>query len=456
MRTATKCRAAAIEQMIRVGAQTIQSGGVGSMNRRAFIKSGLFGSALLHLPVNLRGAGRGSVVDDSGGFVRRTGRVRLDDHALIDDQGPFLGLGASYFSALWRYRHDRSRFESDLSFLAQQGWFEAWKGLEIAPVNFTTRAGNTVATWPDYWQALAGLVDLSYDRFGIRTQITIFADAQLMPAKGDRLEHLWRMLTEVVAGREEKIILLEVANEAWQNGFPGEAGVADLREFTRWLADRTEVLVATTSNHEGSFESVYRDSAADIATWHFSRDRAADGGWRPVIDCRRLAHVPGCPPVSSNEPIGPGSSVSSESDPAKLVLAAAYGFASGLPMHVFHSEAGVFGRTRFEDTPAIRDFRHLMRLLPGDLPNWTSTEAGEPDAPLCAEGCVSMVCCRKDVRVVCVPVGIRSESFAVSSRMPLQLRAVDILTGRELGVFDLAPGKRTPIALKSAAFILMN
>ena len=89
------------------------------MNRRAFIKSGLFGSALLHLPVNLRGAGRGSVVDDSGGFVRRTGRVRLDDHALIDDQGPFLGLGASYFSALWRYRHDRSRFESDLSFLAQ-------------------------------------------------------------------------------------------------------------------------------------------------------------------------------------------------------------------------------------------------------------------------------------------------------------------------------------------------
>lgn len=65
-------------------------------------------------------------------------------------------------------------------------------------------------------------------------------------------------------------------------------------------------------------------------------------------------------------------------------------------------------------------------------------------------------CCRKGVRVVCVPVGISSEGFAVSSRIPLQLRAVDILTGRELGVFDLAPGKRTPISLKSAAFILMN
>ena len=201
-----------------------------------------------------------------------------------------------------------------------------------------------------------------------------------------------------------------------RTAFPGDAGVADLREFTRYLADRTEVLVATTSNHEDSFEALYRDSAADIATWHFSRDRAADDGWRPVIDCRRLAQVPGCPPVSSNEPIGPGASVASESDPAQLVLAAAYAFASRLPMYVFHSEAGVFGRTRFEDTPVVRDFRHLARLLPGDLANWTSVEAREPGSLLSADGCVSLVCCRKGERLVCVPVGIRREGLALTAR----------------------------------------
>jgi hypothetical protein len=37
------------------------------------------------------------------------------------------------------------------------------------------------------------------------------------------------------------VILLEVANEAWQNGFPGAQGIADLREFGKYLADRTSI-----------------------------------------------------------------------------------------------------------------------------------------------------------------------------------------------------------------------
>ena len=437
------------------------------MNRRTFLQSSLAGAAFSALPDFPHAADIKADPDHSNRPARRTGRVRLDDHALIDDQGAFLGLGVTYFTALWRYRHDRARLVSDLAFLAQQGfrytrvlsmvgWFPAWKGIEIAPVNFTNRAGHAVAAWPDYWPALAGLVDLSYDRFSVRTQITVFADAQLMPGQADRLEHLRRLLTEVVAGREHKIILLEVANEAWQNGFPGDAGVGDLREFTRYLADRTEVLVATSSNHEDSFEALYRDSAADIATWHFSRDRAADDGWRPVVDCRRLANVPGCPPVSSNEPIGPGASVASESDPARLVMAAAYAFASRLPLYVFHSEAGVFGRTRFEDTPAVRDFRHLVRVLPGDLANWKSDEARDAGALLSAEGCVSMVCCRKGERVLCVPVGIQPRAWALVAQHRYRLRALDLLTGRELGTLMLKPGERAALALVTRAFVLMN
>jgi hypothetical protein len=37
----------------------------------------------------------------------RSGRVRVVDHSLVDDGGPFLGLGVSYFTALWRCKHDR-------------------------------------------------------------------------------------------------------------------------------------------------------------------------------------------------------------------------------------------------------------------------------------------------------------------------------------------------------------
>ncbi len=435
------------------------------MNRRAFLQTSLAGGIVAACGGDSGAAEVAATGMELAPGIRRSGRVRLVDHGLVDDRGAFLGLGVSHFTALWRFRHDRARLERDLAFLAQQGfryyrmlsmvgWFEAWRGLEIAPVDFVNRAGQGVTAWPDYWAALAGLVDLSYDRFGLRTQITVFADAQLMPRREDRIAHLQRLLTEVVAGRESKVILLEVANEAWQNGFPGASGVAELRELTRLAAERTAVLVATTSNHEGDFAALYRDSAADIATWHFSRDRRADDGWRPILDCRRLAVVPGCPPVSSNEPIGPGASVASESDPVRLVLAAAYAFASRLPMFVFHSAAGVFGRTSFEATPAIRDFGPLLRLLPGDLPNWSAEEGRAPRAELFAEGCLSLACCRQAGRFVGIPVGVQPDGLRLTTRVPMRLRALDLLTGRELAVVNLEPGRAATLNVASAAVLL--
>jgi hypothetical protein len=40
-------------------------------------------------------ARNGTLVSEPG---RRAGRVRVDGHSLADDNGPFLGLGASYFT----------------------------------------------------------------------------------------------------------------------------------------------------------------------------------------------------------------------------------------------------------------------------------------------------------------------------------------------------------------------
>ncbi len=341
--------------------------------------------------------GRGSYAQGSAVAApeKLSGRVRVDGHCLVDGRGPFLSLGASYFTALWRCKHDRARLEADLAFLSRcgfnyyrmlsmVGYQPAWNGGEIAPVSFANRDDKHVEAWPDYWPQLRELIDLAYDRHGLRTQVTIFADAQLMPNKADRIEHMRRLLADVVPGREHKIILLEVANEAWQNGFPGDEGVADLREFAKYLADRTEIPIAITSNHDWpepggirAFTQIYADSAADVATWHFSRDRRTDDGWQPVYDCWELGDRAGFLPVSSNEPIGPGSSVNSEREPIRLVMAAAFAYAAKLPMYVFHSEAGVFGKSRFEEMPGIDRFRHVLRLLPPDLPNWERNDGQE-------------------------------------------------------------------------------
>ena len=423
--------------------------------------------------------------------ARRSGPVRVDGHCLADDDGPFLGLGASYFTALWRCRHERARLESDLAFLARHGfnyyrmlsmvgYYPAWDGREIAPVSFTSRADKRVEAWPDYWQQLRELVDLAYDRHGLRTQITVFADAQLMPGKAARVEHMRKILGDVVAGREHKIIMIEVANEAWQNGFPGDEGVADLREFAKYLSDRTKVPVAITSNHDwpelGSakgFEQVYSGAAADLATWHFSRDRRTDDGWRPVYDCWEFGDRPGLPPVSSNEPIGPGSSVNAERDPARLVMAAAFAYAAKLPMYVFHGEAGVFGKSRFEDMPGVGQYRHVLRLLPPDLPNWRRNDGKGDDAPFVAfaggqpgrywpevksagDGCVRNVGGRKGDRFVCAPIGIRPDGLQLEARQAMEFTAHDPLTGEAVKSATLRRGQRLTLPAGPGALLIIG
>jgi hypothetical protein len=416
----------------------------------------------------------------------RDGRVRVDDHSLADDDGHFLGLGVSYFTALWRCKNDRARLEADLDFLSRQGfnyyrmlsmvgYYPAWDGLEIAPISFTSREDKSVDAWSDYWQQLQELIDLAYDRYGMRTQVTIFADAQLMPEKEDRIDHMQKLLA-ITRGREKKIIMLEVANEAWQNGFPGNEGVSDLREFAEFLNSRTEIPIAITSNHDAegkAFDRLYADAKADVATWHFSRDRRTDDGWKPVYDCWELADRPGIPPISSNEPIGPGSSVDSEKEPIRLVMAAAFAYAAKAPMYVFHSEAGVFGKTRFEDTPGIDRFHAIQRLLPTDLPNWQRNDGKEARAPFTVfaggqpnrywpevesarDGCVRNPGSRKNDQFVCVPIGIRPDGLQLQARESLEFSAYDPLSGESLKSATVRSGERVTIPAGPGGLLILG
>lgn len=240
----------------------------------------------------------------------------------------------------------------------------------------------------------------------------------------------------------------------------------DLREFAKFLGDRTEIPVAITSNHNGpgegeagAFDRVYANSAADIATWHFSRDRRTDAGWKPVYDCWDFADRPGCPPVSSNEPIGPGSSVNTEAEPLRLVMAAAFGYAAKLPMFVFHCEAGVFGKQRFEETPAVDCFTEILRLLPADLPNWKRNDGKEASAPftlLAPDGCVRMTGSRKADRFVCVPIGIRAGGFELQARHGLQFTSHDPLSGHEVQSVTLRSGEKVMLSPGPGALIILG
>jgi hypothetical protein len=420
-----------------------------------------------------------------------TNLVRLQANSFRDDAGPFLGLGASYFEALHHAKYDRALLNHNLALLASKGFnyvrilsMVSWDGLEIAPVTFTNRLGRVVPAWPDYWQQFRDLLELA-SQHGLRTEVTIFADAQrVMPSKAVRQAHLDGILANV-AGREHQVLHLEVANEAWQNGFPGDQGVEDLRAFAKYLADCTPVLVAITSNDDTSDQgitSLYRGSTADLATVHFSRDtRTAEGGWLPVRDCYRAGRLPGVPPVISNEPIGPGSSVAAESDPIKLCSAAAFAYLANLPGYVFHSRAGIYGyekccppggdALRFEDTAGIDAFRHLRHILPPDLASWTRNDGIEPSAPFTVfcdgqpnrywpdmnrptNGCVRNIGGTSRNLFVSLPMGILGGGATLEARRAVSFEVLNPLTGVVVTKLTLNAGKTFTLPHGPGAYLL--
>lgn len=417
--------------------------------------------------------------------------VQVNGKSLRDKNGPFLGLGASYFQALRRAKYDRARLNSDLALLASKGFnyvrvlsMVAWDGLEIAPVSFTNSAGHAVSAWPDYWQQFRDMLDIIATN-GLRAEVTIFADAEyVMPDKATRQAHLDGILTNI-AGREQTIVHLEVCNEAWQNGFPGSQGVSDLREFCQYLGDWTSVPVAITSNDDTSDSgiiSLYSGSAADLATVHFSRDTSTiEGGWLPVRDCYRAGNLPGVPPVTSNEPIGSGSSVSSESDPIKLCSAAVFAWLANLPAYVYHSRAGVSGyvnccppsggEVTFESTAGIDAYQYLRQLLPADLPSWVRNDGLETTAPFTAycmgqankywpdvsnptNGCDRNIGAAKGNQFVCLPMGILSGGVLLEARRPVSFQVFNPLTGALVTSLSLNTGNRFTLPQGPGAYIM--
>lgn len=167
---------------------------------------------------------------------------------MCDSNGPFLGLGVSYFQALRHAKHDRARLNRNLAFLASNGFnyirilsMVSRDGLEIAPVTFTNRTGRRVEAWPDYWQQFRDLLDLA-GRHGLRVEVTVFADAQhVMPERSTRLAHLDGLLAHI-AGRESWLIPLEVANVA---------GIAFEAQRQRGQADRRAAEVMRERTQEG-------------------------------------------------------------------------------------------------------------------------------------------------------------------------------------------------------------
>lgn len=395
-----------------------------------------------------------------------TGGVDLQGRSLVDAGGPFNALGATLFWAAWAYKHDKPKLEAALAWLAAHD-FEAIRALGLVgdpngPDYWDGR--EIVRTWPDYAEVIAGVTDLAFGTYGLRVEWTLIGDGQVsVPEEADRYALVDTFLA-MSEGREDAILMFEIANEAWQNGFPGEEGREQLRALTAYMNERTDILVAASApdGHEcADAEALYAGGIADIATIHFDRDTGkVDGHWRPV---RQPWEHQFCdlPVGSNNEPIGPGASVASEDDPLKLVMAAVVTHVAGLPIYVFHTSAGVRGDVALWDMAGGDAFAHLDALVPGDLASWDPQNchwegspwvcfAGDggglhpdtmwPDLDGPTSGAVRVYSATRDGQFVSAAIGIL-DHVTLEARAALSVEVVHPLTGAVLESRTLQAGE---------------
>lgn len=402
------------------------------------------------------------------------GTVRVEQGVLVDDDGPFWAIGATYMAAPWFYKFDRARLEANLAFLADHGidyvrvlgevGGRFWQGREIDP------------RWPDYEQVIAGLTDLAYDKYGLRVQWTVFGGVDFSTTPERRQAQVDRIV-RMTATRPQKVMLVEIGNEAWKNGFLGERG----RDELRVLAERAvkslrsqgiRVPVAPSappSSACADVSALYRGLSVEVATVHFSRDVSGpEGAWAPVTQPARYGPCAGAPAVTiNNEPIGTASSVVSETEPVRLVSAALVTLLSRMPLHVFHSRAGVRGDVEFASLPNVNatlaGLSALHRMVPKAIARAAPVAVNAPEALLelrspvvpdvsAGPGVVGYYATRLDGEELAGAVGVRGP-LSLRARRAVNVETYDLLTGDVVKRPAVAAGATVSLDGRGAWFI---
>jgi hypothetical protein len=417
------------------------------MKYAAVLLIGLIAFPLAGLPRRSALGAKAGASQASRRAAARVGPVRADGRAVADATGPFNALGATLFWGAWAYKFDRPRLERNLEVLSTAGIDYVRVLGSVGGASWEDR--QTDPRWADYDAIVAGMTDLAYDRYGLRVQWTIFGGAPATPA-GPSRQALVDRFASLARGREHKIFAFEIANEAWQNGFRGPDGLAELRSLGRRLNDKTTVLVALSSPSSRAACETYAGAGVDAMTLHYERSFGTEGPTRPLLRpwSFPMAYDRACrgqlpPIVLNNEPIGPESSVRQDDSPSRIAAGYVMTFLAGNAAYVLHSGPGIRGggaadvsstlrrHAHFDELPSFKPIAAALaaakQYLPAGLANWTRQAPDAATAPL-----------RGFDRLYAASSGPHFIALAVGTKQPTTVRAhVDAA----IEIRELATGK---------------
>ncbi len=416
----------------------------------------------------------------------RPGITRAAGPQLLDDAGPRLYLGATFFPALWLYEHDRDRLVAHFEWFARHG---------IDYVRILLSAGTPT---DDFWKQriLDGNPDtleavlLLAAQHGLKVKVTVFGDGHLTP---DQRADLLETNLRVMQRHQPLVWAVELANELWDVIGRDDAITQEFRAYTKHAQASLPGMLVTLSSPPGDEcadqAPYYTGYVSSLRSFHHSRSWNGDGGaWDPMTQPWMGSRFT-CPGMAeareAGEPIGPGSSV--QADPPVSVDAAsrwrrgaltAATFIAGEGADVLQTGSGVRAlsdpaddakhhRVRpanVYDIPGIDAYAETMRavrdLLPPTLPTWkrlasdpqsvglfkvstfpTNGKGGTVDRVYCATKAPTFACVAINIRGVTTFTAPRAMTVSLHRTLDATLiRSANVGAGQSFTLGPDTPG----------------
>jgi hypothetical protein len=353
---------------------------------------------------------------------QRTGVVRIEGTSLADDRGIWFAEGVTLMPAV-ALVHRFPKLAEATCALRQQGIDVARFLAVVGGTEFAANQGGRADPWarlavdprdPEWPAQLARTTDYFYDKCGIRSAWTIFGGTSYAPTLADQ-QRVVQSWIEIMSPRLHKVGWVEVANEMALNGFDGSEGIQRARalacELKGGLPPDFPIAMSAPmgpeSDRSAEMRAMFEGSCANLYTPHFSRAMdGAEGPWRAVRDPWGWRPIWSLRAAVDNERIGPGSSVASERDTARIVAGWITTKLAKLTGYHLHTDAGVWGdqihpaflrggadglRGMFAtiiDEPgaatALATMHKFRAILPVDLHTWNNVSHEAPDHPFSA------------------------------------------------------------------------
>lgn len=371
----------------------------------------------------------------------RAGQVRADGKLHVDAGGAFEPLGTTFFWFYWGWKNDQGRTRKNAEHVSP--WADHFRVFgEVGGPSWADRVIDPRdADYVDTWRAI---LDYLWRTLQVRVMFTVFGGGT-----GADPDATVSKVIEVIRGREDAILSVEVCNEG--NGVD--------RATARRLCQRLQaafpgMLVATTSD---TTEPALDLDVASAGETHTER-QAGDEDWRQVRQGCELMGVPKT--KGGSEPPGPQSSVAELWDPLRLGCLRRVHSVSGTTRWVLHLGAGIRGggaadlaRGRKANlweydepglpstlTAIVTAVRATDGLAPLECANWAPMKGHWqdtrviadmvwPDSPDFKHGCVRVYGSYTGDQFVDVCFGIKDYVILVLRFGPWKVKVYDVLTG---------------------------